>query len=251
MARRKRGNLDPDYRRKGWNRSKYAPKNSATSITQLSAVVASLFTLIPLGIAIYVVKRPVDTLMLGISLGGFFVCWMLIVNLIRIRERRRIKRQQAEQEAENTKPDGVFNFDITVKETAVQTPQEFEREVAWLINTLTEQKAVVTGKAGDGGVDIKVYKDKALVGIIQCKKYDDRRALPPSHVRELYAARERFGVPIAYLVTTAYFTDATEREAKELGIKLVDGNELNLMRRKARLKVAGKLEPTDSVADKL
>jgi hypothetical protein len=36
-----------------------------------------------------------------------------------------------------------------------------------------------------------------------------------------------------------------------LGIKLVDGNELNLMRRKARLKVAGKLEPTDSVADKL
>jgi restriction system protein len=245
MARRKSGIFDPDYRSKGWNESRFAPKNSALNITQYSLLLATAVTLMPLGVATWVVKRPIDGLVLGISVVGFFISWMLIAILIRIREGRRIKRHLAEQEAEKTKPDAVFNFDITVKETAVQSPHEFEREVAWLINTLTEQKAVVTGKSGDGGVDIKVYKGKAFVGIIQCKKYNDRRALSPSHVRELYAVRERFDVPIAYLVTTAYFTDATEREAKELGIKLVDGNELNVMRRKARLKLAGKLEESE------
>ncbi len=114
------------------------------------------------------------------------------------------------------------------------TPRTFEHEVAWLINVLTEHKAIVIGGAGDGGVDIKVYDDDRLVGIAQCKQYDPRHALAPGHVRELYAAKAQFGVIKAYLVTTTRFTPDTINEAERLNIDLIDGEKLERMRTKAR-----------------
>src|SRR6185369_17344038 len=44
MAKRqhKSGAFDPDYRRKGWNKSGFAPKNSTMSISQLAFGVAAL-----------------------------------------------------------------------------------------------------------------------------------------------------------------------------------------------------------------
>src|SRR5690606_101469 len=53
------------------------------------------------------------------------------------------------------------------------SPQEFERQVARLITYQTGHTTKVIGGAGDNGVDIKVYnKDRQLVGVVQCKRYN-------------------------------------------------------------------------------
>src|SRR5690606_29089234 len=64
------------------------------------------------------------------------------------------------------------------------SPQEFERQVARLITFQTGHTTKVIGGAGDNGVDIKVYnKDRQLVGVVQCKRYNPNKALPPMYVR--------------------------------------------------------------------
>ncbi|MBK8136831.1 MAG: restriction endonuclease [Chloroflexi bacterium] len=83
---------------------------------------------------------------------------------------------------------------------------------------LTRHEVVVTGGRGDGGVDIEIRSEKTLVGIVQCKQYDERTSLAPSHIRELAAVKAKRAVQIAYLVTTARFSKAAKTEAEELGV---------------------------------
>jgi hypothetical protein len=117
-------------------------------------------------------------------------------------------------------------------------PDDFEQEVAWLINVLTRNKAVVVGGSGDGGIDIKVFDRKErLVGIVQCKRYNPDSVLPPGYVRELHSVKLSNGVGTATLVTTARFSDQTRQDAKELGIDLVDGSKLTQLKLKARAKL--------------
>jgi hypothetical protein len=111
------------------------------------------------------------------------------------------------------------------------TPTQFEYEVARLITAQTGLQTRVVGGSGDGGVDIEVLRNRQVVGIVQCKRYDPARALPPGHIRELYAVKVQRGVSIAYLVTTAALTTATHHEAARLGIRLITGEDLERMRR--------------------
>ncbi len=114
-------------------------------------------------------------------------------------------------------------------------PGDFEHEVAWLINVLTDNKAVVVGGAGDGGIDVKVYDRKGrLTGIVQCKRYNPEVVLPPGYVRELHSVKTQHKVKSATLVTTARFSDQTRKEARSLGIDLIDGQKLIHLRQKAR-----------------
>lgn len=119
-------------------------------------------------------------------------------------------------------------------ETESMKPRDFEHEIAWLLNTLTRYKAIPVGGAGDGGVDVKVYEGEKLVGVVQCKRYHRGRPLSPNHVRELYAVKAQFNVKTAYLVTTTRFTPQTRAEAERLGIKLIDNDKLEAMRKQAR-----------------
>jgi len=258
--RRHRGIFDPDYRREGWNQSIFAPKNSPFSITQ----VASLLALMLFG-ALYAIPftRPMFFTAEGL-LGGLFIfytSWIIFGILIRRFEGRRIsQRLRSDQPAEETT--AISNDTEPIEELPKTDPikaqiqarkeslrgaieqqtmhwQDFEHEVAWLINVTTDQKAIVTGGAGDGGVDIKVYSGKRLVGIVQCKRYDPNSTLPPGYIRELYAAKQQHGVRTAYLVTTARFGAQAHVQAKALGIQLIDGEKLIRMRKNARFLVKG------------
>jgi len=236
MAKRqhKSGAFDPDYRRKGWNKSGFAPKNSTMSISQLAFGVAALVFF-----AQYLFPQTRRNLM---TLDGLwprallaFLLWLALGLLL-----RRVMWVRIRGHIEPAAPTIEFDVPPTAQVESLPKPisgQDFEHQVAWVLNITTPYKAVVVGGAGDGGVDIKVYAGEQLVGIVQCKRYDMSRPLPPGYIRELYATKQQFGVKTAYLVTTTTFTKESEAEAKRLGIKLIDRDEFAQLQIQARKKV--------------
>ncbi len=252
--RRKRGYLDPDYRRKGWNQSAFAPKHSPFNITQISLIPAvAVFYLLYTAPALKSLMQTMNGFV--VAGGACFVVWVGLALLLRRWEWRRVqKRLKPEEPLTFDEPDDPPTPSIRRAapvdpiqqqldqrrarlqgqvEHQAMNPRGFEHEVASLVNALTDFKAVVVGGAGDGGVDIKVYdSQQRLRGIVQCKYYQS--AISPRHVRELYAAKQQFGVGTAYLVTSSYFTEETRKEAERLDIKLRDGKSLEEMRQKAK-----------------
>jgi len=114
------------------------------------------------------------------------------------------------------------------------SPAEFEQEVAWVFGKLSGLQAEVVGKSNDGGIDVKVYDATGtLVAIMQAKRYTEQKALNPGFLRELDSCKRRMGVPRAYLVTTARFSDEVLQQAQEMHIDLVDGQLFEDWRQKA------------------
>lgn len=130
------------------------------------------------------------------------------------------------------KPDTTFDF--SENPDGAKTPTDFEYEVAAIISTLTGNRAEVVGGSGDGGVDIKVFNGKKLVGVVQCKQLSPNKAVRPGYIRELKAVKHYHHVDKAYLVSTGYFTPKSINLAKELGVSIIDGERLQKMRRKVR-----------------
>lgn len=272
--RRKRGMFDPDYRTKGWNKSTFAPKNSSLSITQLSLAIAFL-----LFVSLYFIPatKPFMMTMPGLIAAGVgaLVLWIVLALLLRRWAGRRVKQPSQPTEITFDEPDELAPPEVKpsvdahksvsasplispvdaqiqerrarlqgVIEPTAMTPRDFEHEVAWVLNTITDYKAVPVGGAGDRGVDVKVYRGSKLVGIVQCKRFTTKSPVAPGHIRELSTVKNQFGVKTAYLVTTSRFTPDTEREAAKLGIKLIDGEEWERMRKRAR-EVQGQLQQNE------
>lgn len=232
MAKRqhKSGIFDPDYRRKGWNKSGFAPKNSTMSISQLALGVAGLVFF-----AQYFFPETRKTLL---SWEGLYprIILALVLALAVGLLLRRIMWMHVRKNSQPVEPE--IKFDVPSNEPTTfpktKTGKDFEHDVAWVLNSTTKYKAVVTGGAGDGGVDIKIYDADTLIGIAQCKQYDLARPLPPDHVRSLYAAKQQFRVRNAFLVTTTTFSKESEQLAKTFGITLIDGHEFSRQQIKAR-----------------
>lgn len=227
--------FDPDYRKKGWRNSSFAPKNrkKGKDITQLSAAIAG-FILFVLYLWPFTGHFFMTTTGLAIGLILFYVLWVVIAWYIRRLTRKKVSPVQVEVEPK-AKQLQEFGEEIT-KEVSVSTLSyaDFEHEVARLFNVLTPYKAIVMGGAGDKGIDLQLLKDGQLVGIVQCKKYDPSRMLQPGFIRELHSCKIDYNVDRAYLVTTAHFSNQSRREAERKGIILIDGDRLNEIRLKAR-----------------
>jgi restriction system protein len=100
------------------------------------------------------------------------------------------------------------------------TPSQFEVYIAELFTALGYQTKV-TGKSGDGGVDVEAVKD-GLVHYIQCKKFISSK-VPVGAVRDFYGAiADRIDGGKAYFITTNIFTLEAERFAEDKPIELVD-----------------------------
>lgn len=175
---------------------------------------------------------PISGLRLWLWMGGgvlaFMLVWVIWATLIR----KILWRGHVNSEIKRMRKN--FSKDDKGPVPAIRlTPAEFEHEVARVIGAQTGLDTRVVGGAGDAGVDVLVYRSGKVVGVVQCKRYDPGKSLPPSHVREFKAVKDKYGVSAAYLVTTAYFTDASRHEAKLGGIKLIDGATFESMRQKA------------------
>lgn len=161
-----------------------------------------------------------DTRLLA-SAGAAFVLMIVIAILLGLLSRRK-------RHIETT-----FNFEETdIPRQKAAT--EFEYEVAGLIQHLTGKRTQVVGGSGDGGIDIKVYDEQgSMIGIVQCKHLAAHKTVYPAHIRELNTVRHYHHVNIAYLVSTGRFTEASQKLAKQLGIRLIDGHALNRLRQQA------------------
>jgi HJR/Mrr/RecB family endonuclease len=126
----------------------------------------------------------------------------------------------------------------TLIPVAALTPTEFEFEVAWVFEQLMGVQCKVVGEAGDGGVDIRVYKAGRYVGIVQCKKYALDLTVSPMHIRDLESCKRREGVQRAIMVTTSRFSDNVVGEARSNGLDLIDGARYEEMRQRASRQTA-------------
>ncbi len=160
---------------------------------------------------------------------GFVILWFMVAFVLKFATRHRSQfdfdgaaPDQAAVPADVLEPVDLHRI----------TPREFEERVAYLIS-LQGYKTQVCGGAGDGGIDVKVYdRDSKLIGVVQCKRYNPQKALPPMFIREMATVKREHGVEVAYLATTAYFTEETRRYAKQAGVRLIDGRDLQRISRK-------------------
>lgn len=101
------------------------------------------------------------------------------------------------------------------------SPAEFERRVAEMFTRAGFQARLV-GASGDGGVDVRVWRDGRR-GIVQCKRYRPDLPVGPAAVRELVGVRTHEHVDAAWLATTGRLTEGARRLAAAEGIVLLDG----------------------------
>lgn len=114
---------------------------------------------------------------------------------------------------------------INIEDLLAMSPAEFEHLVAGVFRRLG-YNAQLTGKSGDGGVDIEIHGHSKM-GIVQCKRYNGLVGI--GAIRELYGTMIHFGVDEAYLVTSGHFSTGSSAFIKGKPIKLVDGHALYKM----------------------
>jgi restriction system protein len=108
------------------------------------------------------------------------------------------------------------------------SPQEFEEYVGILLSQ-NGFSVKHTGRSGDQGIDLRIVSPKGHKGIVQCKRYKPGRKLGPSAVRALRGTMTREDVRLAYLVTTAEFTNGARKEGRAVKgqrINFIDGHDL-------------------------
>lgn len=214
-----KGVFDPDYRRKGWRNSAFVPRRrGSVGITRL---VGAVVVLIWVGLFQFPPTVPLMKTTQGIAISAVIglIVWIVLAMLIRALEWRGVQ-------------DTAPFLEDKGKVEAVSY-RDFEHEVADLFEVLTSYKARVIGGAKDGGVDIELYRGDSLEGIVQCKYYDRNKPISPGFLRELDSSKRQYGVELAWLVTTAYFTRESEHIAERLGLTLIGGRRLEDMRQKA------------------
>lgn len=104
------------------------------------------------------------------------------------------------------------------------SPAAFERYVAELFLQAGYQVEHV-GASGDGGVDVRVWRD-GRYGVVQCKRYDTGRAIGPATIRELVGARTHEQAGVAWIATTGRVTAGARQLAAEEQIGVLDAASL-------------------------
>ena len=149
-------------------------------------------------------------------------------------EQRRAKAGQVEP-VEEAVAEGTGatpnDYRIAVLEVLLKLPASgFERLCQRLLREAGFTQVVVTGSAGDGGIDgygtLSVNPLVSFKVLFQCKRYS--KSVAPGHVRDFrgaMAGRADKGI----IVTTGTFTAEARREASRDGvppIELIDGEKL-------------------------
>ncbi len=155
-----------------------------------------------------------------VSLGSAWGAWHVRGWWERVRRhwRRRRRPRRTRRARKRTQRRSVFKM----------SPKEFEQVCAQLMEAWGYRTEVVGG-SGDGGVDIRGWKDGRYV-IAQCKRY--KRSVPASLVREFYGVMVREKADKGFFFTTGRVSEALHREAAEFTrngypIAIVDGEELD------------------------
>jgi hypothetical protein len=103
------------------------------------------------------------------------------------------------------------------------TPSRFEELMTGIFGELGFH-AIHTGRSGDGGADIVLFKDAHAPawGIVECKRYLPSRRVKPEILRALVGAAVDFNVRRAYLVTTGTLTSGLYGKLEDFRAKGYD-----------------------------
>jgi restriction system protein len=109
------------------------------------------------------------------------------------------------------------------------SPRQFEEFIRDLLEAMGMTDVVVTGRSGDGGVDLRA---KHAIGpgvnvrvLVQCKRYGPETTVGPEKVRELAGTMH---AEHSILITTGFFTSGARKTSEEVirRVDLWDGMEL-------------------------
>lgn len=112
-----------------------------------------------------------------------------------------------------------FNYDI-------MDGHQFEYFCADILRKNGFSNVEVTQGSGDHGIDILAEKD-GITYAIQCKCYSSN--IGNAAVQQAYTGKGFYHKDIAVVLTNRYFTTQAVEEAKALGVKLWDRDNLNSM----------------------
>jgi len=109
---------------------------------------------------------------------------------------------------------------------------EFEKFITQLLRVMGF-RTQITKASGDGGIDIVAILDKPITGgryLFQCKRFASDSVVGVPIVREFYGAvsadrKASKGI----LITTSGFTIQAKEFAGEVGIELIDGQQLGIL----------------------
>jgi hypothetical protein len=110
------------------------------------------------------------------------------------------------------------------------SPIQFQNEVARL---LIEKNPELDIAVQENQMDIDVYLDGKPIGIVRCKLGRSDAPIAPMFVQEVHRMKERLGLPIAYIATSAQFNDDARHLADELDIRLLDGDKIKQYQHKS------------------
>ncbi|WP_181871577.1 restriction endonuclease [Sphaerisporangium album] len=103
--------------------------------------------------------------------------------------------------------------------------EQFEHLVAALLRRDGFRKVRVTGRAGDGGVDVVGVAPDGRVFAVQCKRWSSNVGSP--HVRNLLGAlAHAYSGHTGLLVTSSGYTSAALREGQGAGLAMLDRRDL-------------------------
>ena len=114
-----------------------------------------------------------------------------------------------------------------------RNPVMFEHYVGDLYRRLG-YSARVTKASGDGGIDVHLWRDGQRYAV-EVKLYARERHVGREHIQKLWAAQHDAGADGAIFVTTSSFTGEAEAFARRHDIRLVDGESLSLLIRRAAM----------------
>jgi restriction system protein len=139
---------------------------------------------------------------------------------------------QIDQQIQKAVLRSVVEAEIQIHETAhpapagpisnYSTPNEFEE---WCANELriAGWDAVVTGQAGDQGVDVRAVRD-GIVLAVQCKLYN--QPVGNNAIQEVFAGRSYYRAHASAVVSTAGFTKSARAIAAQTGVYLLSPSQL-------------------------
>jgi HJR/Mrr/RecB family endonuclease len=124
-------------------------------------------------------------------------------------------------------------------------PYDFERLVADLFERLTYQNVIISGGAGDKGVDIRASKRESdgnvVKVVVQCKHQSVLHRVLPTQVRDFAHSIERDkkdNVCRGYFVTSSYFSpECFDKENCGEDMELIDRDQLETLLKKVGLPV--------------
>ena len=129
---------------------------------------------------------------------------------------------------------------FTQNYVVMMSPSEFEHFVGRLFDALGFRSKVVGGSF-DGGIDVKLFLEESLFGIVQCKRYSDRN-VSAAEVRNLIGAFAGIEAKHAYLFTTSKFTESAIETAESVyGVELYDFDRISTMVKNLARKLCGRV----------